>query len=333
MNRRGMTLIEMLVVIAILAVLSLLVFGALQSAREEARRLQCVNNLKQIGLALLAYTSRERVFPSAMEDTLRIGGRSFSRGFSPFARILPELEQHPAYNAINFQVAQTSIVVSRENRTAAAFTISTFLCPSDGGVFPPATSAMNYRVNMGSGIGAIDQELGVANYHGPFAPKAWEHPAHITDGLSNTALVSEKLRGDRDPWRFDSRRDSWCANLSRFTEMTADIAVAACARYKPSPPHFSWGGASWLLLGYNSTFYNHIVSPNAPTPDCTSADAAHGVDGLAESGIFAARSNHQALLNTATADGAVRAVSASISLNIWRALGTRAGGEASHLGF
>ena len=137
---RGFTLIELLVVIAIIAILIALLLPAVQQAREAARRTQCKNNLKQIGLALYNYESTHRIFPPSCITnpyaTGAIDGISFPddqmvgpSGFGWGALILPQLEQLPLYNQFNFSTACWSI----SNKVAAATPVSVFLCPSRSG--------------------------------------------------------------------------------------------------------------------------------------------------------------------------------------------------------
>ncbi len=118
--RRAFTLIELLVVISIIGVLVALLLPAVQSAREAARRAQCTNNLKQIGLALHNYHEANRTFPA--------GGWTVARmNMGWCAAILPGVEQTPLYNSLNFQVAYNVAA----NSSAASTVLNTFLCPSE----------------------------------------------------------------------------------------------------------------------------------------------------------------------------------------------------------
>ena len=148
-KRLGFTLIELLVVIAIIAVLIALLLPAVQSAREAARRAQCTNNLKQIGLAVHNYISSNEAIPPVAIVYSPVGSANTGQTFSPLARMLPFLEQNSIYNAINFNVAPrwgasgSDIVSSMNgstadcdqfgliNASATGNQITSFLCPSD----------------------------------------------------------------------------------------------------------------------------------------------------------------------------------------------------------
>jgi prepilin-type N-terminal cleavage/methylation domain-containing protein/prepilin-type processing-associated H-X9-DG protein len=149
LKRRGFTLIELLVVIAIIAVLIALLLPAVQSAREAARRAQCVNNLKQIALAMHDYISVNEALPTFYIVYSPVGNQNTAQAFSPLARMLPFLEQTQIYNAINFNVgprwgAGDGDIVGNMNgstadcdtwglinATATGNQITSFLCPSD----------------------------------------------------------------------------------------------------------------------------------------------------------------------------------------------------------
>src|SRR4051812_45828242 len=142
-RRPGFTLIELLVVIAIIAVLIGLLLPAVQAAREAARRAQCVNNLKQLGLALHNYHDTVGAFPLGRFT-------NSSDSFSPFARILPFMEQSNAFAAANFDVPWSNAI----NLTATQTKIATFLCPSDSqvGTIPNGWGGTNYRSNEGTSV-------------------------------------------------------------------------------------------------------------------------------------------------------------------------------------
>ncbi len=324
-SHRGYTLIEVLVTVFIIGILAALTLAGVQAAREAAQSAQCGANLRQIAMAMNAYMARDSVLPSAM---CKYNNVNFPHCVSPFVGILPDLEQTTTYNTMNMLVVQGPEGIPAENRTAASVTINLFLCPSDGGPTPVGTGPMNYRANMGAGYQSFPKFMAPGE-PGPFELAAWVSPAQISDGLLTTALVSERLRGDRDPTGWDRMRDSWFANLS-FRRESTDMAITQCSELPAGiPPHYSNGGYTWMIFSYDNTFYNHATTPNGVLPDCGSADTATGSYGASDSGIYAARGWHSSVVNVATADGAVHRVGSGIALPVWRALGTRAGGEVN----
>lgn len=317
------TLIEILVVIAIVGVLALLTLAALQSAREAARRLQCGNNLRQIGMAMQAYLTREGVFPSPYLKMRPSGGSPYS----PFTRVLPELDQVSVYNAVNYLTPQGVLAIAPENQTAAMYQFQVFLCPSDGQTIAGGFGPINYRVNMGSGFTHFPEIFEPARA-GPFALEKSISPAQITDGLAATGLVCERLRGDGNASAWVRPRDPWFADRPG-EKQSADALARFCAQPPvPDPAHYSSGGWTWFLYSYDTTFYNHVIGPNDPGADCSTMGFPTGLRGGSDSGIYAARSGHNGAVNLLTADGAVHPVSSRLSLKIWQAIGTRAGGEA-----
>jgi prepilin-type N-terminal cleavage/methylation domain-containing protein len=225
-RRRGFTLIELLVVIAIIAVLIALLLPAVQSAREAARRIQCTNNLKQIGLGLHNYHSRNnafppgRLFPDAIIGgvpnlTLTSYGTSrlpdapgnWSGFYSVHCRILSDMEQVPAYNALNFtgvnlgQLQDASGVIVSANYTTYTLTSSSFLCPSDPNGDNGPGGENNYRANFGGSTpyagggarGDNTQKSGTDNGMFTYGPSV--RIAQVSDGTSNTAMFAERTKG------------------------------------------------------------------------------------------------------------------------------------------
>lgn len=318
--RRGFTIIELLVAIGIIAILIATALPAAQAAREAARRTQCVNHLRQIGLALHSYHEQNQQLPIlAAEDVA--SGRP-AKFYSAHSRLLPFLGETALYNHINFHVefSRGDLDSQFANRTAAACVIEVFLCPSDPREIPGPPGDTNYRANLGS-IGKLPFVAAAGGLDGPFSFLSVRRNADIQDGLSQTAAFSEKLRGDGSSAMITLETDIFL--LPTSTPMSNSQYLKVCgALGKPLPPHDSRHGFTWLLSDTISTLYNHAIGPNSRIPDC-------GTDGFVPTpGLFPARSWHVGGVNLLTADGAVRFVSESIDLTTWRALGTRAGAES-----
>ncbi len=306
-SRRGFTLIELLVVIAIIAILVALLLPAVQQAREAARRTQCKNNLKQLGLALHNYHDVHSCIPIADVD-------GTVNPVSAHARLLPYIEQTNLYNQVNFNVPYDHVL----NTVPRMTELPAFRCPSDPTPLPAAIGGRNnYYWNAGSGIvmyssGAVGQ---------PAANGIVFHNQRIrfndiTDGLSNTAGMSEKLTGDGSNGistpRIDTYRPGTYPN-------TPDEAVTQCNAANVSDltqQGYSNVGGPWLQQYHSTNQYNHVLPPN-------------GRSCMFPPGRIATTSNsrHTGGVQTLLCDGSVRFVSENVDLRTWRFLGSIGGGE------
>jgi len=330
-KQAGLSLIEVLVVVAVLGLLAGLLLNAVQASRETARRAQCMNNLRQIGLALQHYAGRERTFPAGYSmPGDRPGGKRLGLAYSAFVRILADLDQPQLFDAVNFESQQETVrSPNPQHVTVAATHLSVFVCPSDGSSLLSDFGLMNYRVNTGSSFRTFPKEEDFKN-RGPFTYVEWNRPSSIRDGLSTTAMVSERLRGDGRPERWDRRRDPWAAGLR--VSMSRSQIVERCQAAPRAPVHASNAGHTWFIANYLSSLYNHVVEPNSQVPDClASTGDQYLIVPLAGAGIHAARSDHPGGVNVVMGDGSVRFVRSSIDRELWRAIGTRAGGEVVSL--
>jgi prepilin-type N-terminal cleavage/methylation domain-containing protein/prepilin-type processing-associated H-X9-DG protein len=307
-QRAGFTLIELLVVIAIIAVLIALLLPAVQAAREAARRMQCVNNLKQIGLAVLNYESANGSLPPGKKNCCWGTWLVF---------ILPYVEQSGTYNAWNFIAGMDNDVAGglfryngKGNSTVSGNRYNAYICPSDTpntemtfASFPIPED--NYAVNLGNvGEGQQSSLNGVPFLGAPFSDiyqggatkSQWGtvQLSGITDGLSNTMLAAEIIAA--------------AGGDLRGMGMWGDAA----------------GFEAYLLP--NSTIPDVIYSSNyckypfQNNPPCTASTKANP-------NMFAARSRHPGGVNTLFGDGRVQFIKNTISLVTWRALSTTHGNE------
>ena len=333
-SRGGFTLIELLTVIAVIGILVGLTLPAVQAAREAARRLQCTNNLKQVGLALHNYEAGHHYFPGVVTQgdlPMQNGSTASPLEFSPLARMLGELEQPALYNAVNFTLVPSDAYALQANLTAMTTTVNVFLCPSDG---PPGVAGYgrnNYRFCLG--LTPRSAAYFQASSSGAFAAHEFYRPADFQDGLSNTVGVSERLQGG---WIADRLRRGGDYRLSPVAMDNlpppgtddADRAVSICAAVPADAVIETRAGESWFESGYHFTNYNHCATPNPKTPDCAYDPFREPIlSRMHHSGVFSASSNHPGGVNTLRMDGSVHFAKDGVSLATWRALSTRSGGE------
>jgi prepilin-type N-terminal cleavage/methylation domain-containing protein/prepilin-type processing-associated H-X9-DG protein len=323
----GFTLIELLVVIAIIAVLIGLLLPAVQAAREAARRMQCANNLKQVGLALHNYHASWNTFPVgflyAYKNVLP-NSSPLQYRWSALAQMAPQLEQFNLYNALNFDFPVAHMPTGGPspfwpyfpaNTTVMATHVTLFLCPSDGAPAPTEGSGpTNYGFCSGDGSGGGDAKAA----NGSFILGPAQSVATVTDGTSLTAAVSEQVLGIAGPYSQTTPTPVPSPLKRAMSRVSAGpLTDAACAA----------SGAGWLLNkgagwwdgNYQNALYNHYLAPNATRPDCI---VYHNP------GWKAARSFHPSGVNLLYCDGHVAFVKDTISLPVWQAISTRAGGEA-----
>jgi prepilin-type N-terminal cleavage/methylation domain-containing protein/prepilin-type processing-associated H-X9-DG protein len=341
-QERGFTLIELLVVIAIIAVLIALLLPAVQAAREAARRIQCVNNLKQLGLAVHNYESSNGVLPPQMVLTFNTAGAvAWKSTWGASSRIMPYLEQGAVYNTINY----TNKVSDPSNATAVATQLKVFLCPSE-------TNSQAYTST--STTTGVVSTYGLSNYgwcegtwytFGGFGgggpnPSAFgsnmSRPfAGFTDGLSNTLLNAEVkayTQAYHDCPTIPAPATTATPDVSTVLASIAASPTAGC-KAATAPAGFPGGGHTHWSNG--NSFYDGMTTalpPNTKSPagspaydtDMSSNDEDDGGPTYA---AVTSRSYHSGGVNTLFGDGSVKFIKNSISVQIWRALGTVGGGE------
>lgn len=332
---RSFTLIELLVVVSVIGILIGLLLPAVQSAREASRRVQCTNNLKQIGLALHGYLAQQGVFPGInlkTETFPRTGQFVSTYLYSPIARMLPQLDQSPLYNAINFSfppVEGASI-----NQTAMTTSLGLLLCPSESQSPVPGYGRIDYRFSLGPTPLSAAGSYCPPSQSGPFTVHVVYSPADFTDGLSTTVGVSERLEGDwiKGPFKLGGDYVYLTTAIPPGIPPALydpDQAIRFCSGLPLTLPQESRGGESWLLSGLHFTNYNHCATPNMRIPDCclNSGKLELILARTNEQGVFKATSYHPGGVNALLMDGSVRFFTDGVELRVWRAVSTRNGGE------
>jgi prepilin-type N-terminal cleavage/methylation domain-containing protein/prepilin-type processing-associated H-X9-DG protein len=341
-RRRGFTLIELLVVIAIIAVLISLLLPAVQAAREAARRTQCVNNMKQMGLAFANYESSVGSFPmtSVLVPGTGLGNFSFNGTWSAFSRVLPYMEQGSMYNVINYSI--TKGYSSAANTTITVTPLSFLYCPSDpGNHIDDATmgntgdATTSYGTSDGDwyvfSTNAAGTGLGPQN-RGMFGPNYVRKLADVTDGTSNTFSAAEGLIGHLQARHCSSTAGSSPSDASVGTWSPTNVPppgpaslaalaslVPACQNGAPTPI----GHTRWANGG---VYYSGFTTANTPN-QLIDWDWVDENDGGPTYMSLCASSRHPGGANHLFVDGHVQFIKNSVNALTYRGLGTVQGGE------
>jgi prepilin-type N-terminal cleavage/methylation domain-containing protein/prepilin-type processing-associated H-X9-DG protein len=350
-RRLGFTLVELLVVIAIIGILIALLLPAVQSAREAARRSQCNNNLKQLGLALHNYHDVYKYYPSGC---LRNGPLY---GPSPFVQLLPYVEQEAMRDGYDDTATSggTFTGMNIANDAIATHRLPFLICPTDpekrvdtqmawtnyhtnwgtwvrvkgwDGVFGP-NFAVAGQPRLGSILATGPQEPAIPNVpQGPVPLGSGVRVGEVIDGTSNTAAFAEMALPPRDTTNAPPHPKTDCFEGGAQAQTTLAAARAAfegmnwqTAGYAAGwgPPPWRWRGYPWREGSVWRSGYNHLLPPNRP---CwrPNNDWWHLVS--------TASSWHPGGVNMVLCDGSVRFVRESISAVVWEAAGSRKGGES-----
>jgi prepilin-type N-terminal cleavage/methylation domain-containing protein/prepilin-type processing-associated H-X9-DG protein len=354
--RRGFTLIELLVVIAIIAVLIALLLPAVQSAREAARRSQCVNNLKQIGLALHNYHSTHDSFPLGESKNVANNGGGINAwdGWSAQGQLLGNIEQQQLYNAINFFFVPRDYTFGITNSTVSLSVVMSFVCPSDPQQLQtvgsgPEKSKNSYEASIGvtDGTDASNSFFATGrDTTGLFAFYISHGIRDCTDGTSNTVAFCEAIAGNTVGGSKMSilYRGNNIMNSSGQTSNAGTVGSRAIDNGYNNPAailkdlatctqNFKAGNMAgtrairWDQGCLGETLFNHYQTPNDSVYSGNGCRFAANQAWLDNGFSAPAQSWHPGGVNTLFADGSVKFIKNSINRMTWWALGTRAGGE------
>jgi prepilin-type N-terminal cleavage/methylation domain-containing protein/prepilin-type processing-associated H-X9-DG protein len=341
---RGFTLIELLVVIAIIAVLISLLLPAVQSAREAARRAQCVNNLKQIALASHNYESSQGSFPMgnrAFADLNQANPCGDYYGYSAFAYVLPFMEQGASFSSYNFNVRgdwYPQFAYQSPNATAGLQLISSYICPSDmpfasldPTTFHTPKNQSSYGMSRGQqeniyfnwAVSAFPdpgqpyyQNCNYGGGDGMFGPESVVKISQVTDGTSNTFFFGEMSKYKNEPgnesFQFSNVVGAW-GDAWLGVRITGGAFVIPKLNSPPDPTQTQ----------LSKCFGTSVQPPDWFDPVKNKA----GLPSCMVLGPWGFRSFHPGGANFAFVDGSVKFIKDSVSYQAYRALGTRAGGE------
>lgn len=327
-NRPGFTLIELLVVIAIIAILVSLLLPAVQQAREAARRTQCKNNLKQIGLALHNYLDVNRYFPPSFVSDISTGVDTSGGEWSVHARLLPYLEQANLYHSANLSLSYSDPA----NAGIATQRVGSYLCPSEINDRQRTSSgvAVHYPISyaFNGGTWRVWTNNSGQGGDGAFFPNSKLGTRDFTDGTTNTLCFSEVKAFTA----YNRDSDSLAPGTPvPATENDVSLIIAGGGSNKADSGHTEWVDGRIHQTGFTTTLppNSTVLVPGGERP--TEGDFTNcREDKTCTQPTFAAvtsRSYHTGIVNAVLMDGSVRSISENIDLGTYRNLGARADGN------
>lgn len=335
-SRAGFTLIEVLVVIFIIAALLALLLPAVMSARAAARRLQCSNNLKQLGAAFHAYEATWAALPPPTLLTGGVRNIPIAKGWSAHTRLLSFMEASSLYNSLNYSASYEDA----PNTTMAGVNVAGFLCPSDSRWTQPPiygfsafsmfsnAAPSNYAVCAGDWY--VWGGIGYRPSRSAFSPNQSRRLSDLRDGTSTTLLISEVVT---QQYQLTECGSQLAAITNEVPGTDVPVPQRMIVRGENLCTLWVFGHSFWVSGGVDQTGFTTARTPNYqqnvnqyPGQDLDIISTREWMGGPTYAAVVS-RSWHEGGVNTLMGDGSVRFIKDTINSSLWRGLGTMSNGE------